>query len=177
MDTNRHERRTVSNRAIILLGLLAALCFSASALFGRLGETEAQLRERFGREIMRTGEKMIEQGKVLSLAENLHFKSDDWHIVARMLGGRCESITYLKPGEWTEEQFQTLLQNNGSREQWAEQKTLTPKTHREWKRRDKATAVWRMLEGMTITTPAYEQAREAMKEDAKTKASRLPKNI
>lgn len=120
---------------------------------------------------------MLEQGKALTLNENLHFKSEDWHIITRMLNGRCESITYIKPGEWTEEQFRHLLQNSGGREQWTEQKTLTPKTHREWKRRDKATAIWRMLEEMTITTPAYEEARERMKKDAKAKASRLPANL
>jgi hypothetical protein len=154
---------------------LALSFLAVCASYARLGETEPQLVDRYGKTVMRASESMIEQGKIHTLARNLHFKTDDWSIIARMIEGRCESISYHKPGEWTEEQFRHLLESNGTRAQWEEEKTPHPKTHRTWRRRDKATAVWRMLEGLTLETPAYERAREALKKHAKAEASQLPK--
>ncbi len=141
----------------------------------RLGETEKEMVERYGKVIMRAPESVIEQGRIHALADNLHFRLEGWNITARILNGRCESITYSKPGDWTEEQFRHVLESNGGRGQWEERKTATPKTHREWLRRDGKTAVWRMLQSMTLSTRAFEQAREALKAKAKEDASRLPK--
>ena len=151
------------------------LLLLASSGHARLGENEAQLVERYTKPIMRSPEMIIDQGKTLPIADNLHFKQGDWHIIARMTGGRCESITYLKKGEWTEEQFRHVLESNGGRSLWEERKTPTPKTHREWKRRDSATATWRMPDGITLSTPAFDRAREAVKKKAKADASTLPK--
>lgn len=156
--------------ASVVLALL-----SACTALARLGETEPQLVERYGKAIMRTPEAVIEQGKIYALADDLHFRADGWSVIARVVNGRCESISYGKPGEWTEEQYRTLLEANGTRAQWEERKTPTPKTHREWKRRDGATAVWRMLVNLTIESPAYQQARETLKKRAKEEASKLPK--
>jgi len=156
--------------------LISAIGFLfASSSYARLGETEAQLVERYDKPIMRSNEKAIAQGKVHDVAANLHFKADDWHIVARLVGGKCESISYLKPGEWTDEQFRHVLEANGGRSRWEERKTNTPKTHREWVRRDSTTAVWRMLQGITLETPTYRAAEKAVKNQAKKDASKLPK--
>jgi hypothetical protein len=154
----------------VVLGFLAAC-----TLHARLGETEAQLVERYGKILLRSPESVVEQGKIYALADDLHFQADGWTIIARLVNGRCESISYGKPGEWTEEQYRYLLEANGSRAQWQEQKTSSPKMHREWKRRDQATAIWGMMHGMTFETPAYNQARESLKKRAKDEASKLPK--
>lgn len=163
-------RRHFSEHVILIVALL--LC---SPAFGRLNETEPQLVERYGKIIMRTPESVIEQGKIYTLADDLHFRSDDWSIIARLVNGRCESISYRKPGDWTEEQFSYLIDANGTRAQWEEHKTPTPKTHRQWLRRDGATAEWRMLQSLTLETRTYAQARADLKRRAKAEASRQPK--
>lgn len=170
-DTRKPELVCFMRYLIAAAFSLLAACVSQA----RLGETEVQLVERYGKSIMRAPESVIEQGKVHTLADDFHFRADGWTIIARVVNGRCESISYGKPGEWTEEQYGVLLEANGTRALWEERKTPTPKTHREWKRRDGATAVWRMLQNLTLETPAYQQAREALKKRAKEEASRPPK--
>jgi hypothetical protein len=117
----------------------------------------------------------IEQGKARALADNLHFRMENWHVTARIINGRCESISYHKPGEWTEEQLRHILESNGTRAQWEERKTPSPKTHRTWLRRDSATAVWRLLQGMTLETRTFVKAREALKQRTKEESAKLPK--
>jgi hypothetical protein len=159
--------------SLIPTGLIFATLTGST--FARLGEDETRLVERYGKVIMRSPESVIEQGKIYTLADDLHFQADGWNIIGRLVNGRCESITYGKPGEWTEEQFRRLLEMNGGRSQWEERRTPTPKTHREWKRRDGGTAVWRMLQGVTLDSPAYPKARDALKKRAKEETSKLPK--
>ncbi len=91
-----------------------------------------------------------------------------------MINERCEEVTYSKSGEWTEAQFKHLLDINGGRSQWEEQKTTIPKMRREWKRRDKVMAVW-SGGGFEIKTPVVELTREAITKAAKEEASKLPK--
>ena len=158
-----------------LIVLITAYCLLAAFASARLGESEPQLIERYGKAVMRTPDMMLEQGKILKLADRLHFRTDDWNIIAILVGEHCESITYSKPGDWTEEQFRHLLEANGGRAQWEEQKTSTPKTHRQWKRRDKTTADWQMADGLVLKTPGYEKAREDLKKQAKENASKLPR--
>lgn len=162
-------------RNVQIVSLLIAHCLLAAFSSARLSEAEPQLIERYGNPIMRTPDMMLEQGKILKLADRLHFRMDDWNIIAVMVGEHCENITYLKPGEWTEEQFRYILESNGGRSQWEEQKTTSPKTHREWKRRDKTMADWQMIGGMVLKTPAYEKAREDLRKHAKEEAFKLPK--
>ena len=46
---------------------------------------------------------------------------------------------------------------------------------RDWRREDGATASWQMLGAMTVTTPAYERAKNLAEAKAKAAASRIPK--
>ncbi len=161
-------------RSLIFFAAIAALLLATSS-YARLGETEAQLVERYAKPIMRSPESIIDQGKILSVADNLHFSSGDWNVIARMTGGKCESITYTKKGDWTEEQFRHVLESNGGRSLWEERTTPTPNMRRTWVRRDSATAEWRIFQGITLSTPAFERARDAVKKKAKADASKLPK--
>jgi len=155
--------------------LVALVVLAAAPLYARLGETEPQLIQRYGKPVMRSDESTIEQGKIYKVADRLHFRVDDWTLIAVVISGRCESIQYYKHGEWTEQQFRHVLEVNGGRGQWHEEKTPAPKMMREWIRLDKARAQWRLTQSMTLTSPAYDQAREALKKRAKEEASKLPK--
>jgi hypothetical protein len=93
--------------------------------------------------------------------EKLVFRTPDWNVSAVIIRGRCEEITYTKDGDWTEVQYRFLLELNGGRKQWMEQTTRNPDNHREWLRKDKASAHWSAFGGFVIRTPAAERALEA----------------
>jgi hypothetical protein len=137
------------------------LALVATAAFAHVGETEQELAARYGTVISRQPARKSAQGKMSIYGERLTFKSDDWNVTAVIIGGRCEEITYSKTGTWTEVQFQFLLELNGGRKQWTEQKTRNPDNRREWLRRDKATGSWSVFGGFVVRTPAAERALAA----------------
>lgn len=158
-----------------------SLCLAALLLFAippfaqaRVGETEPQLVQRYGQVHWRSRETVIEQQRTYVVGESLQFLADDWSIYALMVNGRCERITYNKAGEWTEAQFTHLFEINGPLQAWKEEVNRNPKLFRTWTRKDGITASWQFASGLTITTPAYEQAKAAIKAAAKAEASKLP---
>lgn len=144
---------------IVLAGLLvASLVPSASA---RLGEHEKQLVARYGTVVSRQPARKSANGKMEIYGEKLVFRTPDWHVNAVIIGGRCEEISYTKEGDWTAVQFRFLLELNGGQNQWKEQPTRNLDNHREWLRKDKASAHWSAFGGFVLRTPAAERALEA----------------
>jgi hypothetical protein len=140
--------------ALVFLTLFA----TASA---HVGETEKDLVARYGAVVSRQPARKSAHGQMTIYGERLVFKSEDWDVSAVIIRGRCEEISYTKEGKWTEVQFQFLLELNGGRKQWTEQKTRNPDNHREWIRKDKATGSWSVFGGFVIRTPAAEAALAA----------------
>jgi hypothetical protein len=144
--------------------------------FARLGETEQQLEKRFGAPNSRTKEITLGQGKVIEFGTKLRFRQGDWSIECAVIDGRCAKVTYQKPGDWTRDQFTTVLTSNGQGLKWADlSKEMVRALSREWRRDDGATAVWKMGMGMWVTHPAYERAKEQAVARAKAEAARIPK--
>lgn len=159
-------------RTSIVVACVLLLTALATA---RVGENEQELVHRYGGVISRLKAEHSTQGRRYSYGEYLDFRADDWSIQALLINGRCERISYAKRGEWTEEQFKHLLEINGGRSQWEEQKNPNPKFQRKWKRRDKTTADWLSARGITIETPVVEKTKQAIEKAAKEEASKLPK--
>ncbi len=157
-----------------LVSLVAIWLLLVSVVSARVGETEEELVHRYGGVTGKLPARKAAQGRIYTYGEYLRFHSDDWSIDALMINKRCEEVTYSRSSGWTEDQFKHLLEINGGRSQWEEQKTTIPKLHREWKRRDKVIAVWSGGE-FEVRTPVVEQTREAIAKAAKEEASKLPK--
>jgi hypothetical protein len=146
--------------------------FSAAVAWARLGENEPELVRRYGPMTLREPEIVIEEGKMQTLADCLHFRKDEWTIIARLVEGRCESITIVRDGDWSDDEFQRVLAANRGNSTWKELKSSTPKQHRSWKRRDGGSAEWGLMQGMTLETPAYAKARETVRQRAKKTAAK-----
>lgn len=159
----------------ILLALAISTLLLSSA-FARLGETERQLVERFGDPVLRAQHNIITQGKILPLGPRLHFREGDWRIACDLIDGKCVRITYSKPGDWTEDQVQLVLNNNAQGAKWSEiTKPGAGKMLRDWKRSDGSHARWSRPQGFTLTWDAYEKAKARAEERARVEASRKPK--
>ncbi len=162
----------MKNIAIILLFTLFAL----SPATARLGETEHQLIERFGNVTARQQHKIFAQGKFIDLGPRLSFREGDWRIACDLVDGKCVRITYSKPGDWTEDQVQLVLNNNAQGAKWSEiTKPGAGKMLRDWKRSDGSHARWSRPQGFTLTWDAYEKAKARAEERARVEASRKPK--
>jgi hypothetical protein len=130
----------------------------AASAVGRVGETEPELVARYGAVTNRQPARKAVQGRMNIYGERLGFRFEFWTISAVIIAGRCEEITYSLAGKWTDPHFRRLLEINGGWTEWTEQKTRNPDNHRQWLRRDQATASWG-LSGFMIRTPAAEKAR------------------
>lgn len=157
-------------RPLVVIGV-AFILFLPGA-WARLGENEPELVRRYGALQLREPEIVIEQGKMKTLADNLHFRKDEWTIIARLVDGRCESITFAKDDYWTDDELDRVLEANRGKSRWKELKSSTPKLRRNWKRRDGGIAEWGLTQGITLETPAYAKAREALHRQAKKEAAK-----
>lgn len=154
--------------ALTVPGLLA------TAAFARLGETEAELVRRFGAPSSRAAERIAAQGKFHEIGSQLRFRDGDWRIESAIIDGRSARETYTKVGEWTEEQFLTVLASNAQGGKWTlASKDSMKKAVREWRRSDGATAVWR-VGTLVVTHPAFDRAKSLAEAKAKAAAARTP---
>ena len=142
---------------VITVGALSAVF--APRAFGQLGLSEAQLSARYGQPVLRSGDMAFEQGTVHKIGDRLNFRVDDLNLTVVLIGDRCVSLRYGKTGILSDAQVRRVLEQNGGYAQWREQKTGAPRFARDWNRADKVVAVWRQST-LTLTTPAYELARE-----------------
>jgi hypothetical protein len=157
--------------AVLGFILPAILASDASA---RLGETEAELVRRFGAPVSRAPERIIAQGKFHEIGTLRRFRDGDWTIKSALIDGRSARETYTKVGEWTEEQFVTVLAGNAQGGKWTlTSKDSMKKAVREWRRSDGATAVWR-VGTLVVTHPAFDRATSLAEAKAKAAAARTP---
>lgn len=119
---------------------------------------------------------IISQGKIIPLGPQLHFREGDWRITCDMINGRCMRINYAKRGDWTEEQYQTILSANSQASPWTDTSTKSiSKLQRTWRRADGSAAKWAAGIGMTLTWDAYRKAKAKAEDRARVEASRKPK--
>jgi len=156
--------------------LIVLLLTVPSLACARLGETEEQLVARFGAAATKAKEITLTQGKIIEFGTKLTFRQGDWSIECAITDGRSSREVYHKQGEWTEDQFATVLNSNSQGGKWTDtSKAMVKKVAREWRRDDGATAVWQMGTGMVVTQPAYLRAKEKAEAKAKADARRVPK--
>ena len=159
----------------LLLPFVIALCLVPCA-YSRLGETEVELAKRFGQPVTKARDRLIAEGKITELWPQFTYRQDDWRIRCDIVDGRCARVHYSKPGNWTEEQLQTVLNTNAQGATWTDiSKASIRKIAREWKRADGATAVWKSGSGFTITSPAYDRAKTVEEAKVKAKSKQIPK--
>jgi len=155
---------------LLLLSLLPSIAFA------RLGETEKQLTARFGAVVSRAKEITLTQGKIIEFGLKLTFRRGDWSIECSIIDGRSAREVYYKPGDWTEDQFTTVLASNAQGARWTDISNVAArKFAREWRREDGASATWQMGVAMSVTHPAYRRAKEKAEAKAKADAARIPK--
>lgn len=153
-----------------------ALFFMTATAQARLGETEQEMVDRFGKPMQRGEHTVIAQGKSWVLGPTVHFRQEDWQISADLVDGRCVRIAYSKRGDWTEEQVQLVLGSNSQGIKWTEtSKPNTKKIERSWRRNDGALAGWSTLGSIRMVVPAYDRAKQVVEAKAKAEVSRKPK--
>lgn len=151
-------RRVVSClTTVFLLGF-------ASMAHARIGETEAQLVDRFGAVRARLPERTVEQGRVYALGERVVLKQGEWRVTAVLIDGYCAKITYTKTGAWTEQHYQDLLTVNAGRWAWTEVTGGAPKWQRTWRRADGLVAKWMYAGGFAIEAQPFVDARDQLRE-------------
>ena len=156
------------------LAVLLILFFPYQS-YARLGETPAELSARFGAPIQTGKEITPTQGRFIEFGETLTFRQGDWTVTCTVIDGRSAREKYSKPGDWTEDQFTTVLTSNAQGAKWTDvSKDMIKKLAREWHRTDSAQAVWQMGVGMTVTHPAFDLAKKNAEAKAKAEASKLP---
>jgi hypothetical protein len=156
--------------------LYVLLVVLPSVAFARLGETESELVGRFGAATSRSKEITLTQGKVVDFGVKLTFRQGDWTIECAIIDGRSAREVYHHPGDWTQDQFTTVLASNAQGAKWADvSKESVRKLARKWRREDGATAIWQMGVAMSITHPAYARAKANAEAKAKSDAERIPK--
>lgn len=169
------NRRPLHFRTTILLTLAAALPISnPNRALAQLGQTEAQLTARYGKPVLRSADMIAEQGKVQKIGDRLSFRVDDLNLTAVMMSGHCVSLRYTRTGVLTDAQIRQLLDLNGGFTEWREQKSTAPRIFRDWKRSDEAIASWRQ-HTLTLSTPAYEVARDGPPGAAEREVATLSK--
>jgi len=161
-------------KTLIFLTITALLLPIAAQ--ARLGDTESELVARFGQPVARSKALITTQGRTIELGPELSFRQDDWFIISDLIDGRCARISYSKRGEWTDEQILTVLTVNAQGAKWADVSNPHLRNlSRDWKRDDGATAHWQQNMSLSITTPAYERAKQTAEAKAKAEASKMPR--
>ncbi len=153
---------------------LILFVFSASLLFGRLGENRTELVERLGAVRLESRHSVIAQGEISPLGPSLFFEKDGWRVQCDLIEGRCARITYAKKGEWTPAQITTLLENNAQGARWREDADSN-KMIRKWTRPHQAAAKWEFTGNLQLVAPAYLRAKEQREEELRRKATEQPK--
>lgn len=155
--------------------LVAWVGLCGAPLFGRVGETEEQLIERFGAPESRSKHQVFEQGRTYDLGPSLSFTEGDWRIGCDLVDGRCVRILYTKVGAWTEEHIQTVLNASTQGGTWTETSKSGAKAMvRDWKRSDGGIAQWVGVR-MTVTVPAYFRAKSIAEAKGKAAAAKPAK--
>lgn len=157
-------------RRVVLCLTSLLLLASVTNVHGRIGETEAELVERFGAVHARMPERMLEKGRIYLMGERVVLKLDEWRVTAVLIGGRCAKISYVKSGGWTRQQHDELLAVNAGRWTWSEIVGAAPKWQRTWRRSDGLVAKWMYVGGFAIEAQPFVDARARARESARRAA-------
>ena len=112
---------------------LCSILLLPFVVYGRLGEKEQQLVARFGVPVATGREITLAQGKVLDFGKTLSFREGVWSIVSVIIDGRCAREVYSKPGDWTEDQFTSILTANSQGALWTDtSQEMIKKLVRKW---------------------------------------------
>lgn len=160
--------------------MIRALTFSVMGLLAiqtaqaRLGETAAELIQRFGNPTSISRHSIIAQSKIIELGPTYSFRQDDWSISCDLVDGRCVRISYSKQGDWSDDQIRLVLNSNNQGAVWSETSRPGSTLQRAWRRTDGSTATW-TRGGMSLVWDAYNKAKEKAEERAKVAAKKKPK--
>ena len=150
-------------RSFLPCSLLAFFLQFASISHAQIGETEAELVERFGFVQERKPERALEEGRVFVIGERIVLKRDRWRITAVMVDGRCAKISYARNGAWTEQHYADLLSTNANNGEWREVSGSAPNWRRAWQRSDGIIAHWKYAGGLVIEGESFVEARERLR--------------
>jgi hypothetical protein len=158
------------------LALIALLLLGVPFTFARLGETEAELIQRFGKPGSQSQHFVFTQGKMQAFGPALFFRQDDWSIQCDLVDGRCMRISYSKPGDWSGDQIMLVLSSNAQGAKWTENsKPSIASIKRTWLRVDGSTATWQKGAGMSLVWDAYNTAKAKFEEREKVASKKKPK--
>lgn len=162
------------NHLLFPIGIASLIAPTAHA---RLGETLAQLQERFGEPTSIHKEQFFSASgsKFVEIGSRHTFRDGDWQIDAVIIEGRSSKESYQKRGQWTDAQVETVLNANSQGAAWTETKPGPSKISREWRRADGGTAHWQQSLSLTVVHPAYERQKVKKEAEAKANASRPPR--
>jgi hypothetical protein len=153
--------------------LIVALCCLVPPAFARIGETEAQMIERYGPVQSRLPQVDV-LGEDQKRGEKLYFSKEGWQVWSITVDGKCVQIRFNKYGKMTPDQITALLRSNSQMQTWKEVTEGSGKIERKWRRDDGIQARWLSYQGLTITSPKYDTAREAARKAAEQARSAPP---
>ena len=77
----------------------------SSPLYGRIGESEMQCFERYGRKVL--------EEKNLGHAKQIKFKSAEFEVTGIFINGKAECLEFAKAGELSGPEVRDLMEKNG----------------------------------------------------------------
>jgi hypothetical protein len=152
------ERMRSQTRTLLLL----CLSFTTGCLaYARLGETLTGLEALYGKPIGKAPATLTVRGKTVCFGDTFQYVKNDTKISATVAEGHCTQISYARDGDWTENQFDRLLDENSQAFDWEALSNKRQHAYiRKWKRSDGAEAVWTLaLSSLTLTAPAHKDAQ------------------
>lgn len=152
-------------RRIHLIAAMVSVLAASAAAEARIGETEAQLVQRFGAVTARSAERTLEQGRAYVLGERIVLRQAEWRVTAVLIGGICAKITYVRSGRWSERHFADLLALNSGRWSWAEVRGGAPNWQRTWRRSDGLVAKWMYAGGLAIEAQPFVDAQQRVRDE------------
>ena len=108
--------------------IFAAFLAFCSTTFcdARLGETKAELTERFGTPISEVTWSLGLNGSTYPIGPMLVFKAQDWEITCQMYDSKCLNISYKAPSTLSGQQIAELLRINKQDSEWLYLKKKVP---------------------------------------------------
>jgi len=158
----------------------------ATPTWARLGETPEQLAVRLGAaSSFKQVVNVFANGHAYPIGQILNFSKEDWSVACYMINGSCAKITYVKTAPFTDDDINTILNNEAQGSKWAQSVSTTTVIDsiflpmmkvREWKRADGAQAQI-IDKSFTLTAPEYQRAVDAANGQAKAEAEKKMPNL
>ncbi|CAA6679780.1 MULTISPECIES: hypothetical protein [unclassified Lentimonas] len=144
------------------------------SVFARIGETPAQIKDRYGKSFpIAGGETVISEGRILRFGKVLMYQPEGWTITATFLNDKCERIRYKKTGTWTDAQVYATLKANSNSQTWTRSQPFD-KMQKHWVGVGSSTAYWHFSLGMDMKTNTYYKVIDRLKKDAVRKSKEVP---